>query len=79
MDQESIKVSQDRKPGPEVVGVTEYPVRGVEAEWESFFAAIKGEKDDGLGSPRAALADVAIVEAALTSQGELIDLVKLIS
>ncbi|EIW79451.1 NAD(P)-binding protein [Coniophora puteana RWD-64-598 SS2] len=75
----SVEVSEDGKAGPETVETADYPVRGVEAEWESFFAVVKGEKDDGLGSPRGALADVAIVEAALTSQGELVDLVKLIS
>jgi predicted dehydrogenase len=51
---------------------------GVEKELESFAACIKGT-DDGLGSPRGALQDVAIIEAALNSQGSVVDLQKLVS
>lgn len=64
--------------GPEKEEVIDEPMRGVELEQASFFAAIDG-KDDGLGSPLGALKDVAVIQAALTSGGELIDLEKLIS
>ncbi|KAG1785284.1 uncharacterized protein HD556DRAFT_1250178 [Suillus plorans] len=64
--------------GPEKEEVIDEPIRGVELEQASFFAAIDG-KDDGLGSPLGALKDVAVIQAALTSGGELIDLEKLIS
>ncbi|KAF9447996.1 oxidoreductase family protein [Macrolepiota fuliginosa MF-IS2] len=52
---------------------------GVKAELTSFFAAIKGQ-DDGknLGDPLAALSDVAFVQAALNSEGNLVDLTQLI-
>lgn len=66
------------KLGPEKEEVIDEPIRGVELEQASFFAALDG-KDDGLGSPLGALRDVAVIEAALTSNGELIDLEKLIS
>lgn len=64
--------------GPEKEEVIDEPIRGVELEQASFFAALDG-KDDGLGSPLGALKDVAVIEAALTSDGKLIDLGKLIS
>lgn len=64
--------------GPEKEEVIDEPMRGVELEQASFFAALDG-KDDGLGSPLGALKDVAVIEAALTSDGKLIDLEKLIS
>lgn len=64
--------------GPEKEEVIDEPIRGVELEQASFFAALDG-KDDGLGSPLGTLKDVAVIEAALTSGGELIDLEKLIS
>ncbi|KIK34237.1 hypothetical protein CY34DRAFT_26897 [Suillus luteus UH-Slu-Lm8-n1] len=64
--------------GPEKEEVIDEPIRGVELEQASFFAALDG-KDDGLGSPLGALKDVAVIEAALTSDGNLIDLEKLIS
>lgn len=64
--------------GPEKEEVIDEPIRGVELEQASFFAALEG-KDDGLGSPLGALKDVAVIEAALKSGGELIDLEKLIS
>jgi predicted dehydrogenase len=64
--------------GPEKEEVIDEPIRGVELEQASFFAALDG-KDDGLGSPIGALKDVAVIEAALTSDGELIDLEKLMS
>ncbi|KZP27409.1 hypothetical protein FIBSPDRAFT_853601 [Athelia psychrophila] len=52
--------------------------RGVECELKSFLNAIAGE-DDGLADPLGALRDVAIIQAALNSQGKLVDLDALIS
>jgi predicted dehydrogenase len=49
------------------------PRRGVEAEMEGFFEALKGG-NDGLGDPRGALRDVAFIEAALRSGGQLVDI-----
>ncbi|KAH7929000.1 NAD(P)-binding protein [Leucogyrophana mollusca] len=66
------------KPGPEKEEIIEVPVRGVEAEWEGFFAAILRNEDDGLSSPEGALEDVAFIQAALNSEGNLIDLQKLV-
>jgi hypothetical protein len=63
--------------GPEKEEVIDEPIRGVEREQASFFAALDG-KDDGLGNPFGALKDVAVIQAALTSDGKLIDLEKLI-
>ena len=57
--------------------VFDEPQRGVEAEIESFLHAINGH-DDGLGNPSAALKDVAIIQAALTSEGVVVDLEKLV-
>jgi Oxidoreductase family, C-terminal alpha/beta domain len=68
----------DGKPGAEKEEVIDEPVRGVEIELKSFFAAISGE-DDGLGNPAEALKDVAIIQAALNSKGQPVDLEKLIS
>jgi len=64
--------------GPEKEEVIDEPIRGVEMEQASFFAAALEGQDDGLGSPRGALKDVAVIEAALTSHGNLIDLENLI-
>ncbi|KAI0073535.1 oxidoreductase family protein [Panus rudis PR-1116 ss-1] len=52
-------------------------VQGVELELKSFFAAIAG-KDDGFGSPLGALKDVAFIQAGLNSNGQPVDLVKLV-
>ncbi|KIJ64897.1 hypothetical protein HYDPIDRAFT_181650 [Hydnomerulius pinastri MD-312] len=59
--------------------VLNVPVWGVEAEWEGFLSAIAGLGDDGLSSPEGALEDVAFIEAALTSDGEILNLQNLIS
>jgi len=59
-----------------------YPVQGVEKEIEYFAKAIAGSKDAEItatGEPRGALVDVAVVEAALTSNGKAIDLQKLVA
>jgi len=63
--------------GPEKVEVIDEPIKGVEMEQASFFMALEG-KDDGLGSPIGALKDVAVIEAALTSDGKLVDLQQLL-
>jgi hypothetical protein len=63
----------DGKPGPEKEEVIDEPVSGVKVELQSFFLAIKGN-DDGLGDPAGALKDVAFIQAALNSEGQLIDL-----
>jgi hypothetical protein len=68
----------DGKPGPEKEEVIDEPARGVEVELKSFFAAIGGD-DDGLGNPAEALKDVAIIQAALNSEGKPVDLQKLVS
>lgn len=67
----------DGKPGPEQEEVIEEKQCGVEAELKSFLGAIAGN-DDGLGEPENALKDVAIIQAALNSNGQLIDLEKLL-
>ncbi|KXN87639.1 hypothetical protein AN958_08343 [Leucoagaricus sp. SymC.cos] len=52
---------------------------GVKAELESFFAAVGGQDDGkGLGDPLAALGDVAFFQAALNSNGNLVDLTQLL-
>ncbi|KAJ3562817.1 hypothetical protein NP233_g9341 [Leucocoprinus birnbaumii] len=52
---------------------------GVQAELDSFFAALQGKNDGkGLGDPLAALGDVAFFQAALNSQGSLVDLTQLL-
>ncbi|EGN93362.1 hypothetical protein SERLA73DRAFT_97769 [Serpula lacrymans var. lacrymans S7.3] len=62
------------KPGPERTEIIDEPVKGVEAELGSFFAAVAGTRDDGLGSPVGALEDVAFIQAALNSEGCLVEL-----
>lgn len=57
--------------------VFEEPSRGIELELASFLKAIDGE-DDGFGKPAAALTDVAFIQAGLNSNGQLVDLVKLV-
>ncbi|KAF9220076.1 NAD(P)-binding protein [Gyrodon lividus] len=74
----SVTRGVDGKPCLEREEVIDEPVRGVELALASFFAAVLEGKDDGLGSPMGALQDVAIIEAALNSDGKLIDLEKLV-
>ena len=57
--------------------VFEEPIRGVNLELASFLQAIDGQ-DDGFGTPLAALKDVAFIQAGLNSNGQPIDLVKLV-
>jgi len=68
----------DGPPGSEKEEIIDEPKRGVETELKSFFAAIQGN-DDGLGDPAEALKDVAFIQAALNSEGQSVDLGKLIS
>lgn len=70
-------VKVDGKPDEEKEEVIEKPESGIVAEFASFFDAISG-KDDGLGDPFSALGDVAFIQAALNSNGELVDLAKLL-
>jgi predicted dehydrogenase len=72
-----IKVGED-KPDEEKEEVIEEPKRGIVAEFASFFDAIQGKDELGLGDPFSALRDVAFVEAALNSNGELVDMTKLL-
>ncbi|KZS88052.1 NAD-binding protein [Sistotremastrum niveocremeum HHB9708] len=51
---------------------------GVRSEIQSFLFAIVGEDDGlGLGEPREALKDVAVIQAALNSNGNLVELASL--
>lgn len=61
----------------ETVEVVEEPSTGIFDEFKSFFNAIGGS-DDGFGTPLGALKDVAWIQAALTSNGNPVDLVKLV-
>jgi hypothetical protein len=57
--------------------VFEEHVRGIDLEFASFFKALDGN-DDGFGSPLGALKDVAFIQAGLNSNGQPVDLVKLV-
>lgn len=57
--------------------VIEEEQRSIEMEISYFLDAVKGT-DNGLGDPRAALFDVAVIQAALTSEGSPVDLEKLV-
>jgi predicted dehydrogenase len=53
--------------------------RGVEVEIASFVGAIEGHDDGhGFGQPRNALKDVAVIEAALNSEGKYVNLQALV-
>jgi len=72
-------VKVEGKPDEEKEEVIEEAQNGVVAEFASFFDAISGKDDElGLGDPFAALSDVAFIEAALNSNGELVDLTKML-
>ena len=59
--------------------VIEVPSKGVAAELSSFFDKLAGKADVvDLGEPVSALEDVAFIQAALNSNGQLVDLVKLV-
>jgi hypothetical protein len=64
--------------------ITETPGKGVPVELQAFFGAVEKAKQgheavDNLGDPTHALWDVAFIEAALTSDGRLVDFGKLLS
>jgi predicted dehydrogenase len=71
-------VKVEGKPNEEKEEVIEEAQNGVVAEFASFFDAIQGRDELGVGDPFSALNDVAFVEAALNSNGELVDLTKLL-
>ncbi|GAV99074.1 oxidoreductase family protein [Lentinula edodes] len=62
--------------------IISFPRKGVETELAAFFDAIgrqgTGESALDIGNPREALKDVAFIQAALNSEGNLIDLLELI-
>ncbi|KII91478.1 hypothetical protein PLICRDRAFT_156577 [Plicaturopsis crispa FD-325 SS-3] len=64
----------------DVEEVFEDTMQGVEAELKAFFEVVRGEEGSikGIGEPRAALWDVAFIQAGLTSGGQSIDLDKLV-
>ncbi|EJD01910.1 NAD-binding protein [Fomitiporia mediterranea MF3/22] len=57
--------------------IIEEEQKSIKLEISSFLDALKGT-DDGIGNPRAALVDVAVIQAALTSEGVPVDLDKLV-
>lgn len=58
----------------------DFESRGVELELVSWLNALEGKDDGlGLGDPRNALLDVALIEACLKSEGRSINLVKLVA
>jgi predicted dehydrogenase len=72
-------VKHKGKPSEEVVEIIDHGSTGVQAEFQSFFdkvAGIDGAED--IGNPEAALRDVAFIEAALKSNGTLLDLNNLV-
>jgi predicted dehydrogenase len=64
--------------GEEEVTVTDASPSGVRAELASFFAKVKGQETTDIGDPAQALKDVAFIQAALTSEGSLVDLRQLV-
>ncbi|KAF7309010.1 GFO-IDH-MocA domain-containing protein [Mycena kentingensis (nom. inval.)] len=58
--------------------VLDLPAKGVEAEFGSFFDKVAGKETMDIGSPLAALSDVAFIQAGLNSAGKLVDLEKLL-
>ena len=71
-------VKVEGKPDEEKEEVIEEVQNGIVAEFASFFDAIQGKDKLGFGDPFAALSDVAFIQAALNSKGELMDLTKLL-
>lgn len=59
--------------GAKSVTVVDYPSTGVETELAEFFSGVPS----GWGTPRAALKDVAFIQAALSSKGVLVELASL--
>ena len=73
----TIKRDKDGKDIGEEEEVSDHSSDGVPQEIGRFVKAVKGE-DDGMGNPRNALLDVAFIQAALTSNGAPVDMVKLV-
>jgi predicted dehydrogenase len=71
-------VKVEGKPNEEKEEIIEEAQDGIVAEFASFFDAIQEKDELQLGNPISALSDVAFVEAALNSNGELVDLTKLL-
>ncbi|KAF9462193.1 hypothetical protein BDZ94DRAFT_1194870 [Collybia nuda] len=72
-------VKTEGKPEEEKEEIIEEPMKGVEAEFKSFFDKISGKSDGtDIGDPLAALRDVAFIQAALNSEGSLVDLIDLV-
>ncbi|KAJ3822034.1 hypothetical protein F5880DRAFT_1732343 [Lentinula raphanica] len=72
----------DSEPAKEKEEVATFPRKGVETELVAFFDDIvkqgAGKPTSGVGDPKAALGDVAFIQAALNSEGNLIDLIELV-
>ena len=71
-------VKVEGKPNEEKEEVIEVAQNGIVAEFASFFDAIQGKDEPEIGNPFDALRDVAFVEASLKSNGEVVDLTKLL-
>jgi predicted dehydrogenase len=72
-------VKKDGEPDEEREEITEEPMRGVQLELGSFFDAVSGNHDTlALGDPLGALRDVSFIQAALNSEGNLVDLTQLV-
>ncbi|CAK5267469.1 unnamed protein product [Mycena citricolor] len=67
-------IEVEGQPTEEAEEVYEVPQRGIEEEFGAFFDAIAGRESQDFGSPLGALRDVAFIEAALTSEGKVVDL-----
>ncbi|KAG8731897.1 hypothetical protein FRC12_019517 [Ceratobasidium sp. 428] len=73
-----IRVTVRRGDGGHQVDEVDTIACGVVTEIERFVKAINGQ-DDGSGNPRGALQDVAIIQACLQSEGQPVELKKLLS
>lgn len=72
-------IRKEGKPDEEKEEIIEEPMRGVQLELGSFFDAISGNHDAAaLGDPMGALRDVSFIQAALNSEGNLVDLAELV-
>ncbi|KAH7909373.1 hypothetical protein BJ138DRAFT_1102720 [Hygrophoropsis aurantiaca] len=68
-DKSAVRVTISGNLGPETEEIIDEYERGVETGLVSFFAAVLEGKDGGFGDPLGALKDVAIIQAALNSDG----------
>lgn len=72
-------IKREGAPEEEKEEILEEPMRGVEVELQSFFEVVSGKKNTtDLGDPLDALRDVAFIQAALESDGNLVNLVDLV-